>query len=277
MFFFIMTDISHFLFLTVEDSEKYNFTPPVIKEYTVPLPLIDLKQVEIDFELTDPTFSKLVSQINGVFFVKQIAKENNLDLETVKLYLQNLVYHKAVVMIDIFQFSNIYTTTSEIHNFIADFKKQNECIKAIVKDEFVERFDRMELLSFYIGLTNRITMKDFILENCAKVCKINFSKFIHYSLIHKLIRRVNIYPIKKKDAELGFVNKLNYRTFLLKSPPNKEDSPQQIDETIRKSNKEFNSFLDGTHCLDEICCYFEKSRAEIEEKVKNYGICMLEK
>ena len=274
---FIMTDIHHFLCINIQTPEKYSFIPPLIKDYEVPLPLIDLKPVEQYFDVYDPNLSKLISQIDGVSYVKQIAKDTSLDIDIIKLCLQNLIFNKVITMIDIFQFSNIYITTNEIHNFMSSNKKQEECLKFVVKEEFVDKIDRIELINLFICLTNKIPLKDFILENSAKIAKINISKFIQYGLIHKLIRRVHYYPIQKKDNELPFIDRINYKSYLNRNIFDKDESPQQVDDIIRKLNQEFNEFIDGTHCLDEICVHFEKNKLEIEEKMRGFGIYIIEK
>jgi hypothetical protein len=43
--------------------------------------------------------------------LNKIAEETKQKLDSVKNCLQNLLYHKLIVMIDIFQFSNIYKNT----------------------------------------------------------------------------------------------------------------------------------------------------------------------
>lgn len=271
----IMTTNSNFLYLTLQSPENYLSEPPEIKEHEVPLPLQDLKKLVARSEIMDPVFSQIIARIDGEKYVRKIADELiNTNVEVVKRYIQNLVYFKLVTMVDIFQFNNIYTVTNNIHSFVADLKLQDEGVDFVVKDEYSDRFGREELLKLYLAMSKKLTIKEFVLEYSNNVIKINITRFVHFGLIKKLLRRVHEYPIKLKPGDYQLITKKNVASMI---PDDESISSVIEEEKIKELNKMFNRFLDGNHCLDEICIYFKRGRFEIEDKLKSTSIFIIQK
>ncbi len=269
----IMTDSFNFLYLVLLSPENYLSEPPEIKDYEVPLPLQDLKKLTAKSEMLDPVFMYLIAEIDGEKYVKKIAEDLHISLDNIKRYIQNLVYYNLVTMVDIFQFNNIYTVTNNIHSFNSDLKLQDEGVEFVVKDEYSDRFGREDLLKLYLKLSKKVTIKDFVLQYSDTVIKINITKFVQFGLMKKLIRRMHEYPIKLKPTDYPLMTKRNFFSQM----DDAESVNSADEERIAEMNKMFNKFLDGNHCLDEICVYFKKSRFEIEEKLKSTSIFIIQK
>lgn len=266
---FIKVVTNNFLFLVVLDKDRYLPSPEEIKEYEVPLPLADLREMEGVLKDSDQSWSKLISLINGVNPVKKIEIESKIERKKLVVLLQSLLYHNLIKMVDIFQFSNIYTTTHAIKDFIGNIVQQNQGVEYCVKPDQIENFDRVELLTLYLGFSKKVCLKDFIAENYNKVSKLNFAKFIQYGLIHKFLRRVHEYPIKAQWVE--YFNKENIKKYIAVG------DGTDIDREIASLNKLINEKLNGTCCLDELAVFFDKSRFELESEFKKHRIFILEK
>lgn len=95
-------------------------TPPSsnISVEDVPIAVVNLSDI-IDVNW-DPTMVKIVPYINGINSVAQIAVSARSDVELVQECIKHLMYYNCVILSDIFQFSNIYAPTSEIHNFLTN-------------------------------------------------------------------------------------------------------------------------------------------------------------
>ena len=62
----------------------------------------------------DLTTQRVIPFIDGVRHVKKIAVESGVDTALVRQCIQQLVYYRCVVMIDIFQYTNMYVCTENI-------------------------------------------------------------------------------------------------------------------------------------------------------------------
>ncbi|ANB13297.1 nitrogen permease regulating protein NPR2 [Sugiyamaella lignohabitans] len=92
--------------------------PPEVESFHVPISTVHL-QLLLD-ENWDPTMEKIIPYINGINSIRRIADLANADYELTKQCIQHLVYYRCLVIVDIFQFSNIYAPTSDISQFLTD-------------------------------------------------------------------------------------------------------------------------------------------------------------
>ncbi|AMD20158.1 HCR008Wp [Eremothecium sinecaudum] len=91
----------------------------------VPLSKVNLLSlVDVNW---DPTMVKIVPYINGINSIAKIAKCSNSDIELVLECVKHLLYYDCVVLVDIFQFSNIYAPTSQLREFLTDPSISKEC------------------------------------------------------------------------------------------------------------------------------------------------------
>lgn len=105
--------------ITIDESSKIDIkllpiaqTPTEIQGYDVPVSTVKLSHL-VD-ETWDPTLERLLPFINGINSVKQIADLASADYTLTKKGIQHLVHYNCVVIINIFQFSNMYASTSAV-------------------------------------------------------------------------------------------------------------------------------------------------------------------
>lgn len=209
---------------------KYLFykEPQIIQEWDVPVPLQDLFNLDILCE--DMVVTRVAEMCNGQRYVKRIANKLDADLGPIQLALQNLLYRKLITIIDIFQYSNRYHASSEIHRI------SSEPLILIAACEYVtgqytrDWMDRLHYL--YCDLRRHETLKEFITRN--KLQHFEARKFITFGLINGLIRRIFGYPI--------------------------------IDSAHVKVNCKHARLLDGRHHLDEICVMLNQSKSKFLSK-----------
>ena len=80
--------------------------PRHISEYEVPMLLYD-KQLTSNLPW-DITFNHILPQIDGIKFIKNIAINCDMNIDTVIKSVRILLYYKCIIMTDIFRFNNIY-------------------------------------------------------------------------------------------------------------------------------------------------------------------------
>lgn len=104
--------------------------PPRLNQEDVPISTVHLESmVDVNW---DPTMLKILPFINGINSIKKISVLANSDYYIVKQCIQHLIYYKCIIIIDIFQFSNIYAPTSDIVLFLKDSHMATECQAYVV-------------------------------------------------------------------------------------------------------------------------------------------------
>ena len=91
----------------------------------VPVSLVDLNKI-VDLNW-DPTMISILPFIDGLNCISNISKLSDSDPNLVIECIKHLIYYNCVIITDIFKFTNIYTPTSLIHNFLTDPKLSYDC------------------------------------------------------------------------------------------------------------------------------------------------------
>eukprot|EP00741_Cyanophora_paradoxa_P004259 tig00000789_g4135.t1 len=98
--------------------------PSEVKEHQVPVPVFDLRRlVTKDWDLT---LQQIVPFVDGINYVKRIAREADVEVGVACKCIQQLVYYGCVRVVDIFQFSNVYAVQPEVHQLWHDPALQRE-------------------------------------------------------------------------------------------------------------------------------------------------------
>ncbi|CAE6504387.1 unnamed protein product [Rhizoctonia solani] len=115
--------------------DQYNFfelrvfpfypNPAPVHDWDVPVALIKIeKRMDENWDLT---IARVVRFVDGVNHVKRICELADVDLELGRMAIQHLLFYQCIIMIDIFQYSNIYALTSSIEWLANDPGVQEEC------------------------------------------------------------------------------------------------------------------------------------------------------
>ncbi|CAH1773719.1 unnamed protein product, partial [Owenia fusiformis] len=81
--------------------------PEPVQGHNVPIFIIDKSSLPIS--QWDLTTQQLLPYIDGFLHVSRIAAEADIDINIVKLCVQNMLQQRVVTLISIFQYSNVYT------------------------------------------------------------------------------------------------------------------------------------------------------------------------
>lgn len=65
--------------------------------------------------------------MNGVYHIKRIAYESDVEISLVKTCVQNLVYYRVAQVIPIFKYSNVYMCTRNLQKLSVDKDLVEEC------------------------------------------------------------------------------------------------------------------------------------------------------
>ena len=219
-------DIDPFNFIVLKLHRKPVMTECTVQSWQVPVPIGPL--AEMTDSTIDLTMLHILPMINGVYYVREIARISQTDEILVKKCIQQLYYHGVVSLVDVFQFSNVYIVRNPLREVLLDLGA--ECLANIEATEDVTPTD---LFAWYTAM-NFSSIETLLTSHPEMLTKVNIKKFVIFGVIRGIIRKRNRYFVSREEIPVEYRDQLK-------------------------------PLLDGTHSLDEICCSLEKCAREVEE------------
>lgn len=181
----------------------------------------------------DLTMQRIVPYIDGINSVKRISELADADYTLTKKCMEHLLYYDCLIMVDLFQFGAIYACTAEISSLVADTAAQEECAAYVSSSgPSGPRVPFPQLLQLYTGLTQGLTLKKWCIENSARLAGIDVRRFISFGVVKGFLYRSHKYPVS-------------------------------VDAGGKRGGREMARWLDGGHCMDEICTEMAMSEKEV--------------
>ncbi|PPQ77501.1 hypothetical protein CVT25_011298 [Psilocybe cyanescens] len=166
--------------------------PPPLRDWMVPLALINLsKRIEDNWDLTVLKVSKF---IDGINHVSRIAHLADCDLSLTRQAISHLLYYQVIMMIDIFQYSNMYTLKKTVQWLADEAHVKEECGPYVTKPgKSIPDWPR--LLHLYSRLKPGKTIFDWMKSYDVESLGIDVRRFTSFGVIKGFLRRVHRYPI----------------------------------------------------------------------------------
>lgn len=206
--------------------------PPIVQEYDVPV----FTQDKDDFfnSQWDLTTQQILPYIDGFRHVQKISAEADVELNLVRIAVQNLLYYGVVTLVSILQYSNVYCTTPKVQDLVDDKGLQEECLSYVTKQGH-KRAGLRDVFQLYCGLSPGTTVRDLISRYTLQLQRVDERRLIQFGLMKGLIRRLQKYPVKVARDERSHPARL----------------------------------YTGCHSYDEICCKTGMSYKELDERLEN--------
>ncbi|PCH37993.1 NPR2-domain-containing protein [Wolfiporia cocos MD-104 SS10] len=171
--------------------------PPPVKDWMVPLALINLtKRIKPNWDLT---MVKVCQYIDGTNHVSRIARLADCDLDLTRQAIAHLLYYQVIMMIDIFQYSNMYTLRTSIQWLADEPHVRDECGPYATKPgEAIADWPR--LLHLYSRLKPGRTVREWMVEHDVPSHGIDVRRFTSFGVIKGFLRRVHRWPILLPEA-----------------------------------------------------------------------------
>jgi hypothetical protein len=264
--------------------------PSAVRDNDVPVRIRDLDVLvgSGDDSGWDLCMRMILPHIDGRNYTRAIAELADVELALVKKALQHLLYYGCVIMVDIFQYSNIYATQPRVQLLLRSADLREACLRYIQQDErgvtipclvpgaprarslsaaasvsalaadsALATFDRIFRLYNAFGAGSRTC--DVCIQGDTAGYFIDDRKFITFGVMHGLLRRIHKYPVPISSAVAAVL-----------VPDASEGSPDAKSDTdslpVLKAAEW--SLLDGTRSLEEICCKLRCSQAKIEAEIE---------
>jgi hypothetical protein len=248
----------------------------------------------------DLVLEKVHPFVDGVNHVKRIARLTDVDMKLVKKAVWELVLHERVTLLDIFHFQAVYTLTADFALFVGNLEVIDECREYVtidskdgmfasvldkqVIDECSGMPDRARILELYSILKPGLSVADLCLAHQSQLANIDVRRFITFGVIKGFLKRMHKYalaldPPDMQVAPQTTVEDLDkaWRKAALSSgwatPPvdvvSLQEKLETEEERARQEGAKLVRFLDGNHCLDQICVEMGMHEKEVLGKVKS--------
>ncbi|KAG7280547.1 hypothetical protein CRUP_028272 [Coryphaenoides rupestris] len=170
--------------------------PPIVQEYDVPV-FTKCKDYFIKSQW-DLTTQQILPYIDGFRHIQKISAEADVELNLVRIAVQNLLYYGVVTMVSIFQYSNVYCTTPTVQSLIDNKSIQEECLQYVTK-QGQKQTNLRDVFQLYCGLTPGTTVRDLCSRYSQQLQKVDERSVLCadiFGLMKGLIRRLQKYPVK---------------------------------------------------------------------------------
>ncbi|KAI8603722.1 nitrogen permease regulator 2 [Dissophora ornata] len=219
--------------------------PAPVYDYQVPISTVNLEALtDVNWDMT---MQRITGYINGVNSVKRIAEYADVDTGLARMCMQHLLYYGCIIMVDLFQFKNIYAVKLEMMRLTEDTSLQHECVSYVtLPDMHAPSFAK--IFSLYCSLQYGVVLQDWIEQNQISDYNIDVRRFISFGVIKGFLYRVHKYPILDSHdpaATAAASSGINLATSSTKS------DAQQL--------------LNGEHHYDELCTMFGCSVREMDQ------------
>ncbi|KAG0312760.1 Nitrogen permease regulator 2 [Linnemannia gamsii] len=136
--------------------------PAPVYDYQVPISTVNLEALtDVNWDMT---MQRVTGYINGVSSVKRIAEYADVETGLARMCMEHLLYYGCIIMVDLFQFKNIYAVKMEMMRLTEDVALQYECIVYVtLPDMHAPSFAK--IFSLYCSLQYGVVLQDWIEQN----------------------------------------------------------------------------------------------------------------
>lgn len=275
--------------------------PRKIKAWDVPLLIRALP--DPDGWTWDLVLEKVHPFIDGINHVKRIAQLADVELGLVRKAVRELVLHERVMILDVFHFQAVYALTADFALFVGNADVVDECKEYVAIDpkegmfasvldkEILEEAagsppERTTILDLYSILKPGLSTADFCLAHQDQLANIDIRRFITFGVIKGFLKRMHKYALaldppnmqhQPSQTTAADIDKA-WRTAALSSgwatPPADglgalQDKLESEEEKVRQEGARLLRYLDGNHCLDQVCVEMGMPEAKLMENIRS--------
>ena len=263
--------------------------PQRVRWHDVPVLINDLKGTDNRWDIALQFVLKQINSVNHVQRICDILGHRLLDVDTesIRECIKQLLYYKYVAITDIFKYNNYYVATKNVQHFLDSVEMQRTALAFVSREDrdytmnamggVIEENDengsadegdgydggeglvddeaqRMvhHLKRMYAEFSGNVTVKELMEEwkwkEHAVLKRVHIHKFVLFGTVNKLIRRIHRYPIIVQDP------------------------PSSVKSTFDDVTKRLVALCDGAHCFDEICCELGRNQRNVKRLLNRSGI-----
>ena len=166
--------------------------PPPVSDYQVPILRVYTHHFHPD--QWDLTTTQIIPFLDGFNHIARISALADVESNLVRACVQNLVYHRVLGLVSIFQYGNVYTVTPELASLRTDKELQKDVLRAAARSQEEPPTFR-DLYTFISSFTYGTTVKDLCTRHNPLKMGIDERRLVQYLLLKGVLRRVFKYPV----------------------------------------------------------------------------------
>lgn len=235
-------DPPHGLGRTVRDAINLKLfptyaNPPPVRDWDVPVSLLDLGSRRTSDSATwDLTMARVYPWIDGINHVKRISQLADADLELTRQCMEHLLYYGCILMVDVFQFFNVYVLKPAIARMADDPSIQAECGPYVVRPGHVAP-PWPTLLNLYTALRPGVVLEQWIEERNVETMGIDARRFVTFGIIKGFLRRVHRYPVLIGGPDLFFDAIAQQEEMVVARDIQRSLSADRVEQTRRRAER----------------------------------------
>ncbi|KAK4703250.1 nitrogen permease regulator 2, partial [Phenoliferia sp. Uapishka_3] len=180
----------------------FRANPSPIRIWDVPIAVTGLEAMKNGS--WDVTLFKVCTFIDGVNHVKRIAELAEVDLNLARLCIQHLLFYSAIILVDVFQYSNSYATLPGIAEIVQHGEEEDEGVTDLRAEceayvyngnGDVSPLPFATLLNLYAHLSPSLSIGDWMELHSVDSYPIDVRRMIQFGVIKGFLRRVHAFPI----------------------------------------------------------------------------------
>jgi hypothetical protein len=288
----------HVLNLRVERKRRRRLDARKVRAWDVPVLVRALPERE--GWTWDLVLERVFPFVDGINHLSRIARLADVDLKLVKRAVAELVLHERVMLLDIFHFQAVYVLTSEFALLAENLEVLDECREYVAIDPKEGMFasvldkqtidetpatpDRATILELYSILKPGLSVADLCLAHQNQLANIDARRFITFGVIKGFLKRMHKFALALDPPEMNIALKAPamdldkaWRKAALSSgwatPPvdalSLQEKLESEEERARVEGARLVRYLDGKHCLDQVCVEMGMHEKDVLAKVKS--------
>lgn len=282
----------------VDSTHVLNLRLPTLRPRPAPVeawhvPLLTRPLPDADRWTCDLVLQQIRPHIDGVKHVQRIAELADVEPISVKKAIGELVYHRHAIILDTFHFQAIYAVTNAFAYFVENQDMVDECCAYVAAPREISSTSIPQsstIIALYRALSTGTTLQELSLSHADQLHNIDIRRLITYGVIKRFLRRIHKYALSiESQASTPRPSNGSFATNPNSLPRNADQAwktaalssgwptPPTADTAASRAGKEshedqdqdgvLEAFLDGNHCLDEICVAMHLSEAQVMERL----------
>ncbi|KAL1408702.1 Nitrogen permease regulator 2 [Vanrija albida] len=166
--------------------------PSDVTDWDVPVALVNINALKDDN--WDITAARVAQHINGINHSARIAQLADADPALVRETLRHMLFYQVIMMVDIFQYSNMYAVTPAFPRLTSDETVMQECGPYVTRAGSPV-LDWPILAALYTKLTPGTTVHQWCEANGIIAKGIDPRRFTSFGIIKGFLRRVQRWPV----------------------------------------------------------------------------------
>jgi len=171
--------------------------PPQVFDHQVPILTVETEHHHPD--QWDLTTTQILPYIDGFNHIARISSLADVEANLVRACVENLVYHRVVSLIPIFQYCNVYTVTPELASLRTDRELQEDLLARVARAPEARPTFRA-VYTLVSSFTYGTTVRDVCCRLDTAKLGIDERKLVQFLVKRGVLRRVFKHPVWSGDA-----------------------------------------------------------------------------